>query len=174
MFGTGRHWNLPERDVTPESAVVSQRRWLKRAGLVGTAALAAGGGFWWWYAGTDKEVVERGTYAGPGADLYPASLNPNFSNVDRDLSSEAAVARYCNFYEFSSTKQVWRYVGPFHPVPWQLEITGLVAKPKTYDQDSLVRTFPLEERIYRHRCVETWAMVIQWTGFPLAKLLQAA
>src|SRR5260370_25355341 len=138
MSGTGRHWNLPGRDVTPESAALSRRRWLKWAGL-GTAAISAGAGAWWWWKGTDAEVVTRGSYHGPGADLYPASRNPDFRAADRDLSSETAAARYCNFYEFSSTKQVWRYLEPFQPLPWQLEITGLVAKPTTFDVHRLVR-----------------------------------
>jgi len=167
-----RSWNFPEREVTPESAVISRRRWLRWIGL-GTAALGIGAGAWWWYRGTDREVLTRGQYDGPGSDLYPAALNPRFREVDREVSAETAVARYCNFYEFSSTKQVWRHVQPFHPVPWSLEVTGLVAKPKTFDVDVLVRTFPLEERIYRHRCVEAWAMVVPWTGFPLAKLIRA-
>jgi len=119
-------------------------------------------------------VVNRGVYPGPGADLYPARRNADFKEVDREISPETPVARYCNFYEFSKTKQVWRYIEPFQPVPWQVEVTGLVAKPKTYDQDTLVRAFPLEERVYRHRCVEAWAMVVPWTGFALAKLIRAA
>jgi len=139
---------------------------------LGTAAVAASAGAWWWYRGTDEEVVKRGRYRGPGADLYPATLNAEFNDADRDISIETAVARYCNFYEFSGTKQVWRHVESFQPLPWQLEITGLVARPKTFDLDMLVRALPLEERIYRHRCVETWAMVVPWTGFPLAKLIQ--
>jgi sulfoxide reductase catalytic subunit YedY len=165
--------NRPEREVTPESAVINRRRWLKRVGY-GAVTLAAGGGAWLWYQGTDKEVIGRGKYIGPGADLYPFAVNPQFSDAERAVSPEPAIARYCNFYEFSSTKQVWRYVAPFQPIPWSVEVTGLVAKPKTYDIDDLVRTFPLEERIYRHRCVETWAMVVPWTGFALASLLCAA
>jgi sulfoxide reductase catalytic subunit YedY len=166
-------WNLPESEVTPESAGISRRHWLKWAGL-GTVALTAGGGAWLWYRGTDKEVLTRGHYEGPGGDLYPATRNPTFAKADRDLSAESAVARYCNFYEFTSTKQVWRHVESFRPIPWSVEVTGLVAKPRTYDVDDLVRVFPLEERVYRHRCVETWAMVVPWTGFPLAKLIRAA
>jgi len=166
-------WNLPEQQVTPEAVALNRRRWLKRIGF-GAAAVAAGAGVWMWYRGTDQEVLERGSYIGPGADRYPFSRNPDFASIDRDVSPEPAVARFCNFYEFSSTKQVWRYVEPFRPVPWSLEITGLVAKPKTYDVDDLVQAFSLEERVYRHRCVETWAMVVPWTGFPLASLLRKA
>jgi sulfoxide reductase catalytic subunit YedY len=166
-------WNRPEREVTPESAVISRRRWLKRVSY-GAAVLGAGAGAWLWYHGTDKQVIGHGQYTGPRADLYPFATNPKFSDADRAVSPETAVARYCNFYEFSSTKQVWRYVEPFQPIPWQLEVAGLVAKRKTYDVDDLVGAFPLEERIYRHRCVEAWAMVVPWTGFPLADLLRAA
>jgi sulfoxide reductase catalytic subunit YedY len=67
---------------------------------------------------------------------------------------------------------VWRHTGDFRPAPWTVEVAGLVARPRTFDLDGLLRTFPLEERIYRHRCVEAWAMVVPWTGFPLAELVR--
>jgi sulfoxide reductase catalytic subunit YedY len=92
--------------------------------------------------------------------------------LDRPLTAETSAARYCNFYEFSTGKQVWRQVDPFKPLPWKLEVTGLVAKPRQYDMDDLVHAFPLEERLYRHRCVEAWAMAVPWTGFPLSLLLR--
>jgi sulfoxide reductase catalytic subunit YedY len=94
--------------------------------------------------------------------------------VDRPPTDEVETARYCNFYEFSFDKLVWRHVEGFQPVPWTLEVTGLVARPRSYDLDDLLRAFSLEERVYRHRCVETWAMVVPWTGFPLAELLKKA
>jgi sulfoxide reductase catalytic subunit YedY len=166
-----RAWNLPEREATPEVALRSRRRWLKWAGL-GSIALGAGAGLWWFYGGTDNEILAAGRFATPGADLYPADGNPDFATVDRPTTVEAAAARYCNFYEFSSFKEVWRHVRPFQPVPWTLEVAGLVAKPRTFEIDELLRTFPLEERVYRHRCVEAWAMVVPWTGFSLAALLR--
>src|SRR5205814_10569343 len=79
-----------------------------------------------------------------------------------------------NFYEFSSGKSVWHHVDAFRPLPWTVEVAGLVARPRTYDIDDLVRAFPLEQRVYRHRCVEAWAMAVPWTGFPLAALLKSA
>jgi hypothetical protein len=68
-------WNRAEREVTPESAVISRRRWLRRVGY-GAAALAAGAGAWLWYLGTDQQVIDHGKYAGPGSDLYPFAINP--------------------------------------------------------------------------------------------------
>lgn len=168
-------WNAPDRGVTPERVALSRRRWLKLA--AGSALLAAAGtGVWWRYLrpGSDAEVLAPTQDDAPARDLYPAALNKTFADPGRPLTDETAAARYTNFYEFSSTKAVWRYVEPFRPLPWQVEVTGLVAKPRTYDLDDLVRAFPLEERIYRHRCVEAWAMVVPWTGFPLAALLRKA
>jgi sulfoxide reductase catalytic subunit YedY len=169
-------WNLPEREATPEKSVLSRRRWLKVAG-VGAAGLAAGGGAAWWTwlrAGSDEEVLHTSLAAPPGTDLYPAALSERFAKVDRALTGEAVAARFTNFYEFSSTKNVWNWIDAFEPLPWSVEVTGLVANPRIYDIDDLVRSFPLEERVYRHRCVERWAMAVPWTGFPLAALLKSA
>ncbi len=167
-------WNSPEGDVTPKKVVLTRRTWLKAAG--GVAVLAAGGGLAWWKLrdATDDQILEAGQVAQAVGPFYPARRNPDFAAVDRAVSEEAAAARYCNFYEFSSTKGVWAYVDRFEPLPWTLEVAGLVSRPRTYDMDSLLRTFPLQERIYRHRCVEAWAMVVPWVGFPLRELIRRA
>jgi sulfoxide reductase catalytic subunit YedY len=167
--------NLPEREVTPEAALLSRRRWLKRLGLGGIALGAAGtvGGAWWLMRrGADEEILASGRVEVPGAELFPAARSPHFREADRPVTKESAVARYCNFYEFTNGKDVWRHLTDFHPVPWTLEVTGLAAKPRIFDFDQLLHFFSLEERIYRHRCVEAWAMVIPWTGFALAALLR--
>jgi sulfoxide reductase catalytic subunit YedY len=168
-------WNLPERDATPEKLALSRRRWLKAVGA-GAVGLGLAGAAWWHWLrpGSDKEVLATGTGDAPTTDLYPAARNAQFAKVDRLLTDETVAARYTNFYEFTYTKNVWNYVQPFRPLPWSVEVTGLAAKPRTYDLDDLVRAFPLEERVYRHRCVETWAMVVPWTGFPLAALIKKA
>ena len=168
-------WNLPERAATPEAAVVSRRRWLKWLGL-GGLAIGAGGGWLWCrhFGGSDDDVLLRGRSPTVGDKLYPAATNPRFAEVDRPLTREVDAARFCNFYEFSSFKNVWRDVDAFKPLPWTVEVAGLVAKPRTYDMDDLVHAFPLEQRVYRHRCVEAWAMAVPWTGFPLADLLRRA
>ena len=171
-----RPWDLPAREITPESAALSRRRWLKHAGL-GAAGLtfagAVGGGLWWWNAGDDGAVLNAGKVETP-TDLFPAGRNPKYAEAGRTLTAETAAARYCNFYEFSRAKQVWRWVRPFRPTPWAVEVGGLVAKPRTFDIDDLLHTFAadLQERACRHRCVEAWAMAVPWTGFPLASLLR--
>ncbi|MGH9751086.1 MAG: protein-methionine-sulfoxide reductase catalytic subunit MsrP, partial [Candidatus Polarisedimenticolia bacterium] len=124
----------------------------------------------------------RGTPGGPaagapglppapgGADLYPARHNAAFA-AERPLTREESAARYNNFYEFTEGKEVWRHVGRFRTRPWQVEVTGLCERPEVFDIDALARRFPLEERIYRHRCVEAWSMIVPWTGFPLKSLI---
>jgi methionine sulfoxide reductase catalytic subunit len=169
-------WNLPEREATPEKAAPSRRRWLKAAGAGAVGLGLAGAGAWWHWLrpGSDKEVLGASLDVKLADDLYPASRNPRFAEADRPLTEETVAARYTNFYEFSYTKNVWNYVQAFRPLPWTIEVTGLAARPRTYDIDDLIRTFSLEERVYRHRCVEAWAMVVPWTGFPLAELIRRA
>ena len=167
-------WNSPEREITPESTFMTRRRWL---GLGATALGlgAVGGGLYWRFRpGTKAEVLGTEAENPPGADLYPAAPNGEFVDAGRRMTIDTDAASHTNFYEFSSLKDVWRHVEPFHPTPWKVEIAGMVARPRTYDIDDLVRAFPLEERVYRLRCVERWAIVIPWTGFPLAALLNKA
>ncbi len=168
-------WNLPEREATPEKALPSRRRWLKVTGA-GALGLGAAGAAWWhWFRpGSDQEVLGTSPHQSAGKDLYPAPRSERFARADRPLTGEAEAARYTNFYEFSSFKDVWRKIDAFQPAPWKVEVAGLVARPRTYEMDELVRAFPLEERVYRHRCVEAWAMVVPWTGFPLADLIRRA
>ncbi|MEP7337552.1 MAG: protein-methionine-sulfoxide reductase catalytic subunit MsrP [Acidobacteriota bacterium] len=83
------------------------------------------------------------------------------------------ITNYNNFYEFSTDKQaVARRAKNFVTRPWTVEVGGLVHKPKTFDLDDLLKLAPLEDRVYRHRCVEAWSMVIPWRGFSLSKLLE--
>ncbi len=166
-------WNSPERDATPERVLLSRRKLLLWGGI--SAGLGAAGGLGYlWYTGSDDDVLGGGRYDFPAKDRYPAARSARFDDAGRPLTAEIDAARTCNFHEFTSTKSVWRHVGAFQPLPWTVEVAGLVDEPKTYDLDDLLRTFPLEERIYRHRCVEAWAMVVPWTGFPLAALLKKA
>jgi sulfoxide reductase catalytic subunit YedY len=103
--------------------------------------------------------------------LYPARRNATFE-YGRDETDKQAAATYTNFYEFSTSKQTYKYVDDFKPTPWEVTVDGLCSKPTTFSLDDIYSKFVLEERAYRHRCVETWAMCVPWTGFPLAKLIE--
>ena len=156
-----RGWQIPERLATPEDVYGNRRKFLKGLGVTGLGALGA-------LVGYDRHAESQAETEQPPliglpepsatANLYPATRNEQYT-LDRPLTDEAIAARYNNFYEFSFHKQrVSRLVEPFKTRPWQIEVTGLVKKPRTFDIDDLVRRMPLEERLYRHRCVEAWSM----------------
>jgi len=102
---------------------------------------------------------------------FPAARSDRFE-YGRDETKKEDAAVYTNFYEFTTSKQTYLHVDDFKPTPWEVKIDGLCAKPITLDLDDLYNKFSFEERAYRHRCVETWAMCVPWTGFPLRSLLE--
>lgn len=162
-------WRIPEREVTPESFYHDRRRFLRSMGL-GAASIAMIG----CRRAADQRPAGATIDIDPNKDLYPAKRNPRYT-VDRPLTEEGITGRYNNFYEFSEDKElVVDKVAGFRTHPWDLEITGLVGRPMKLTVDELVRKLPLEERIYRHRCVEAWAMTVPWTGIPLKKVLDLA
>ena len=147
-------WEIPERQATPEHIFWNRRKFLSALGI--TALGTAG-------------IVPRPLWASDSP--YPAKRNPAF-RLDRPITSERIATRYNNFYEFSDQKEmVWKLVDRFQTEPWTIAVTGLVHKPQTLDVFQLIRRLPLEERLYRLRCVEAWSMVVPWTGFPLKKLI---
>jgi methionine sulfoxide reductase catalytic subunit len=173
-----REWGIPESQVTSEAAFFDRRAFLRSLGLGGIAAGALLSGCLdvSRLRAADTDPPEGGPRVDPdppgGKALYPARRNPAFADGGRPLSPETIPARYNNFYEFTTDKeQVWQLVEKFETRPWTVEITGLCNKPQTLGLDDLVRKMPLEERIYRHRCVEAWSMTVPWTGFPYKALL---
>ena len=152
-----RGWEIPEREATPEGIALSRR-----------SALRAG-------AGVASVLLPRAALAAedPTASLYPARRNETYK-LDRGLTSEATATKYNNFYEFTTSKNVYSLVDSLKTQPWKLTIDGLVEKPIQIEADDLIRKIPLEERLYRHRCVEAWSMTMPWTGFPLSKLVEMA
>jgi sulfoxide reductase catalytic subunit YedY len=97
----------------------------------------------------------------------------NGYRVNEPSTSFEDITNYNNFYEFSTDKgSVASAARGFVTRPWQVEVSGLVNKPRVFDIDDLLKLAPQEERIYRHRCVEGWSMVIPWAGFPVAELLK--
>jgi sulfoxide reductase catalytic subunit YedY len=153
LIKISKGWEIPEREATPEHVYVNRRQILKAAGVLGTGGLLA--------AATE------------GKSLYPAKRNPEFK-LDRPITPEWAATSYNNFYEFHPTDKqaVKNMVGKFVTHPWTIEVKGLVNKPQKLDLDDLVKTMPLEERLYRFRCVEAWAMAVPWTGFPFSDLVK--
>ena len=90
------------------------------------------------------------------------------------MSLEKDATTYNNYYEFSESKNLWRSAQALKTRPWTVKIEGMVKQPRTIDIDDLLKQVTLEERIYRHRCVERWAMTVPWTGFPVSQLLKIA
>jgi sulfoxide reductase catalytic subunit YedY len=163
-----RLWNVAERDATPEKVFFQRRLLLKSAAWIGCGLLGGIGPG----CGPAQDATVIGAQENPpGADLYPARRSEHFI-LDRPITVEAYAASYNNFYEFSTSKsRVYKNAARLKTHPWQIEISGLVRKPRVFDVDDLVRALPLEERLYRFRCVEAWAMAVPWTGLPLRALI---
>ncbi|HET9715057.1 MAG TPA: protein-methionine-sulfoxide reductase catalytic subunit MsrP [Pseudolabrys sp.] len=159
-----RGWDLSDRLATPQHLVFSRRRLL--AGGISTFALAP-------YAASAQRVSDLSKLSDPTADLYPAKRNEKYG-LDRPITDEKINAHYNNFYEFSSSKDVAALAQRLPLRPWTVKIDGMVEKPIEIGIDDLIRKMTLEERTYRHRCVEAWSMAIAWTGFPFAKLVDFA
>ncbi|MFA1284624.1 protein-methionine-sulfoxide reductase catalytic subunit MsrP [Citrobacter telavivensis] len=159
---------LTEADVTAESAFFMHRRQVLKALGIGAATLslpiAAQADLLSWFKGNDRPPAPSGK---PLDFSKPAA----WQNV-LPLTPEEKVTGYNNFYEFGLDKaDPAANAGSMKTDPWTLKISGEVTKPLTLDHDALTTRFPLEERIYRMRCVEAWSMVVPWIGFPLHKLL---
>ena len=168
-----RKWEIPERQATDEAVYLDRRRFLGRAGLGSIGVLT---GCLPEKLLNPAELVDPANFLTPPepAPRYPAPLNPSFSTLDRPLTDENIAGIYNNFWEFTDTKRVTEYIDKFEPLPWTVEITGLVEEPKTWDVEDLIGRMDLEERLYRHRCVEAWSMAIPWTGFPMKALVDLA
>ena len=162
---------LKESDVTAESVFSMKRRQVLKALGISAAALslphAAHADLLSWFKGNDRPPAPAGK---PLEFSKPAAWQNNLP-----LTPVDKVSGYNNFYEFGLDKaDPAANAGSLKTDPWTLKISGEVAKPLTLDHDDLTRRFPLEERIYRMRCVEAWSMVVPWIGFPLHKLLALA
>ncbi len=141
-----RGWEIAEHQATPESAVLGRRSLMAGgAGLLGAAVA--------WPAMADADP------------RYPAG---------RPITPEQDSTTYNNFYEFGEDKSIWRAAQRMPVTPWQVELAGMMDKPRTMDLTDLLKQVQLEDRVYRHRCVEAWAMTVPWTGFPLSALLKIA
>ncbi|HRK23777.1 MAG TPA: protein-methionine-sulfoxide reductase catalytic subunit MsrP [Beijerinckiaceae bacterium] len=148
-------WELPESAVTPDGVAPSRRQMLG-GGLALLASASAAGA---------QRVDDD-----PSMVLYPFARNDAYPPRGK-VTDETLVANYNNFIEFGSGKRIQRAAQALVVRPWTIRIDGQVEKPIEMGIDDLLRLLPREERIYRHRCVETWAKVVPWSGVPLKALL---
>jgi sulfoxide reductase catalytic subunit YedY len=116
-------------------------------------------------------LVAAPALAAPGLAL--ADPNPKYP-AGRPLTEEKYATTYNNYYEFSESKNLWQQAQSLKTSPWSIEFAGLVKQPRKIALEDLLKQVTLEERIYRHRCVEAWAMTVPWTGFPMTELLKLA
>jgi len=152
---------IPSSEITPRGLYLNRRKFIAGA-AAGTAMVAAGYG---------AQLFSPAQTALAGSKLEGVGKSP-FS-TDEKLTPLKDVTHYNNFYEFGADKtDPGENSGNFKPRPWTVKVEGLVKKPRVYDVDQLIKMFPLEERIYRLRCVEAWSMVIPWVGFPLADFIK--
>ena len=150
-------WDIKENQTTPEHIFKSRRQVLQNlaGGSIALASLAS---------------LPTAVF-GNANSFYPATNNSLYK-VNREITEEKLATTYTNFYEFGSSKNIWRRAALLKTKPWMLTIDGLVEKPVTIDiRDLIKKVGGIEERVYRFRCVEAWSMTVPWSGFPLNKIL---
>jgi methionine sulfoxide reductase catalytic subunit len=164
LIKPSRPWDMRESAIAPESAYLNRRQLMRAAGFAGAAALLPS------LASAPVAAQE----ADPSSGLYPLKRNPAYSLGDRPVTPEEINSNHNNFYEFGSSKRVAEAAQALKIRPWMVKIDGMVEKPIEIGFDDLLKAMPLEERAYRHRCVEAWSMAIHWGGFPLKALMDYA
>ncbi len=150
-------WELPESAATPESVFLNRRALLAGAG----AAVALPG-------------IAAAQEVDPSAGLYPVPRNARYELGGREITPEAVNANYNNFYEFGTSKRIAAAAQALKIRPWEIKFDGMVEKEQVLGIDDLLKKVQLEERLYRHRCVEAWSMTVPWSGFPVKTLLDIA
>ncbi len=156
-------WYLSESSATDESAYLDRRSWLKTMGI-GIAATSILG---------VPARVHADASLNPWVDLYPVARNTKY-RITRNLTLENHALTYNNFFEFGSHKAISKVAQKLKTSPWTITIDGLVKAPQQLDFDDLLKKVQLEERVYRHRCVEAWAMTVPWAGFAMSELVKIA
>jgi sulfoxide reductase catalytic subunit YedY len=157
--------DLNYSDVTPKSVYLDRRRFLAGMGLAGAAALA----------GERLLQFASPTASAHAAGKFPDLIKSTFSTTEKENSFQD-VTHYNNFYEFGTDKSdPAKNAQNFRTSPWTVSVEGDVKTPRKFTLDELLKLAPLEERIYRHRCVEAWSIVVPWVGYSfnvLAKLVE--
>jgi sulfoxide reductase catalytic subunit YedY len=154
--------DIPSSEITPKWLYTNRRRFIATAAMAGVAAIG--------YKAFELFSPSESAQANEKLQFTKSQ----YSTTEKQTPYKD-VTTYNNYYEFSTDKSgPSELAGKFKPRPWTVAIEGEVAKPRQIDIDSLLKLAPLEERIYRHRCVEGWSIVVPWIGFPLKALVDAA
>ena len=155
--------DLKYSDITPKGVYLNRRKFLAEAAVAG-GALIAGRNLW--------NLISPSQSVSANTKLNVAGKSP-FSTTEKQ-NTYNEVSNYNNFYEFGSDKtDPARNSGNFRTTPWSVSVEGEVEKPRTFSMDEILKLAPLEERIYRHRCVERWSIVVPWIGFSFSALINA-
>jgi methionine sulfoxide reductase catalytic subunit len=157
----GKPVGIPSSQITSRDKYLNRRRFLRGAVAAGAAAL-----------GADRlaDIVSPriGAFAGTKLDTVKSPL----STTGEQLTSLQDITHYNNYYEFGVNKgDPAQNAGVLPTRPWIIKVEGAVKQPKTFDIEALLKLRPLEDRVYRHRCVEAWSMVIPWVGYSLSEFI---
>lgn len=174
-----RGWEIPEREATPEAAFLNRRQLVLAGGLAAgslilpdAARAETGLGKWidGFFASGTKEAADL---PDPSLKFYPMRRNEKYK-LDREVTPQDVNESYNNFYEFGSHKRISSAAQSLKVRPWSITIDGMVEKEMVVDFDTLMPQMTLEERLYRHRCVEAWSMTVPWGGFQMSDLVNFA
>jgi methionine sulfoxide reductase catalytic subunit len=157
----GKPVDIPSSQITSRDKYLNRRRFLRGAVAVGAAALGA-------ERLADIVSPRIGALAGTKLETVKSPL----TTTGEKLTSFQDITHYNNFYEFGVNKgDPAQNAGVLPTRPWTIKVEGAVKQPKTFDIEALLKLRPLEERVYRHRCVEAWSMVIPWVGYSLSEFI---
>jgi sulfoxide reductase catalytic subunit YedY len=154
--------DTPSSEITPKQTYINRRAFMTAAAATGLAAVAG------------ERALRLMTPADVDAAEKLNTVSSPLSTPGLTLTSLEDITHYNNFYEFGVDKgDPAKNAGSLHTRPWTVKVEGLVKQPKTFDIDALLKLRPIEERVYRFRCVEAWSMVIPWAGYSLSEFINA-
>jgi methionine sulfoxide reductase catalytic subunit len=157
--------DIPSSEITPKQSYLTRRKFI--AGAVATGAALAGGFYL-------REHLDNSTTVHAEGQKLSGIVKSPLSTSETPTSFKD-ITNYNNYYEFSTDKYEPNGLAKnFRTRPWTVAIDGMVKKPKKLDIDAIMKLAPLEERIYRHRCVEAWSIVVPWVGFSLNEFIKRA
>jgi sulfoxide reductase catalytic subunit YedY len=162
-------------EITPEALYLRRREFLRSSGLFLATATGVGGALLHLAHGVRPAARKAAAAAPPSPPLAPAvsASQPELFTVGDPKTSYEDITTYNNFYELGLDKSdPAEHAGSLRTRPWTVAVEGEVEQPATLDLDAILKWFPLQERVYRMRCVEAWSMVIPWLGFPLGDLVK--